>query len=53
MTASAATTTPLTAPRSAWGNKSVDRVIVPAFLFWKDPAADLARYGEDVIAQVG
>ncbi len=37
---------------AALADLGVDRVIVPAFLFWKDPAADLARYGEDVIAQV-
>ncbi len=30
----------------------VDRVIVPSFLFWKDTAAALERYGEDVISQV-
>lgn len=29
----------------------VDRVMVPAFAFWGDPAADLARYGDEVIAQ--
>jgi probable F420-dependent oxidoreductase len=28
----------------------VARVIVPAFLFYKDPAGSLARYGEEVIA---
>jgi probable F420-dependent oxidoreductase len=28
----------------------VSRVIVPSFLFYKDPEASLARYGEDVIA---
>ena len=30
----------------------VDRVIVPSFAFFADPAADLARYGEEVIARV-
>jgi len=29
----------------------VDRVVVPAFLFWQDPDASLARYGEEVIAR--
>lgn len=29
----------------------VDRVILPSFLFWGNPAEDLARYGEDVIAK--
>jgi probable F420-dependent oxidoreductase len=28
----------------------VDRVVVPAFLFWGDPEEDLARYGDEVIA---
>lgn len=28
-----------------------DRVVVPAFLFWNDPAESLARYGEEVIAR--
>jgi len=27
----------------------VERVVVPAFLFWKDPAASLAAYGAEVI----
>ncbi|CAB4870434.1 unannotated protein [freshwater metagenome] len=27
------------------------RVIVPSFLFWKDPEESLARFGEDVIAR--
>lgn len=38
---------------AALAELGVDRVVVPAFLFWRDPAADLARYGTDVIAQVG
>ena len=29
----------------------VDRVIVPSFVFWGNPAEDLARYGEEVIAK--
>jgi probable F420-dependent oxidoreductase len=29
----------------------VDRVIVPAFAFWDDPATELARYGDEVIAR--
>jgi probable F420-dependent oxidoreductase len=29
----------------------VDRVIVPSFVFWGNPAEDLARYGEEVIAE--
>jgi len=29
----------------------VDRVVIPAFLLWKDPAEALARYGDDVIAR--
>ena len=37
----------------ALADLGVDRVIVPAFAFWRDPAADLARYGDDVIARVG
>ena len=28
----------------------VDRVIVPSFLFWANPAEELARYGDEVIA---
>lgn len=31
----------------------VSRVIVPAFLFWDDTEAALARYGEEVIAPAG
>jgi probable F420-dependent oxidoreductase len=29
------------------------RVIVPAFLFWNDPAGSLGRYGEEVISKAG
>lgn len=29
----------------------VSRVVVPSYLFWSDPATELARYGEEVIAQ--
>ncbi len=28
----------------------VDRVVVPSFVFWGNPAEDLAHYGEEVIA---
>jgi len=30
----------------------VDRIVVPAFLFWKDTADALARFGDEVIARV-
>lgn len=30
-----------------------DRVMLPAFLFYSDAAADLARYGEEIIAKAG
>lgn len=29
----------------------VERVVLPSFLFWGNPTEDLARYGEEVIAQ--
>ena len=29
----------------------VDRVIVPSFVFWRNPAEDLDRYAQDVIAR--
>lgn len=29
----------------------VDRVVVPSFMFFRDPEASLARYGEEVIAR--
>jgi probable F420-dependent oxidoreductase len=35
----------------ALADLGVDRVIIPAFVFWRDPAGDLARYGDDVIAR--
>jgi hypothetical protein len=28
------------------------RIIVPGFLFYRDPVGSLARYGEDVISKV-
>lgn len=37
----------------ALGALGVRRVVVPAQLFFKDPAEGLARYGTDVIAQAG
>ena len=30
----------------------VDRIVVPSFLFWKDTADSLARFGDEVIARV-
>jgi len=36
----------------ALADLGVHRVILPAFLFWNDPAASLGQYGEDVIAKV-
>ena len=35
----------------ALADLGVDRVIVPAFAFWGDPATELARYGDEVIAR--
>ena len=35
----------------ALADLGVHRVIVPSFLFWKDPEASLARYGDEVIAK--
>lgn len=35
----------------ALADLGVHRVILPAFLFWGDPEADLARYGDEVIAR--
>ena len=35
----------------ALADLGVDRVVVPAFLFWNDPAASLAAFGEQVIAK--
>ena len=37
----------------ALADLGVHRVILPAFLFWNDPAASLGQYGEDVISKVG
>lgn len=37
---------------AALADLGVDRVILPSFIFWRDPETDLARYGEDVIARV-
>ena len=31
----------------------VDRIVLPSFLFWNDPAESLGRYGEDIIAKAG
>ncbi len=36
----------------AMSELGVDRIVVPSFLFWKDTAAALARYGDEVIARV-
>lgn len=35
---------------AALASLGVDRVMVPAILFWKDTAAGLARYGDEVIS---
>jgi len=35
----------------ALADLGVDRVIVPSFLFWRDSATTLARYGDEVIAR--
>ncbi len=35
---------------AALAELGVDRVILPAFLFSKNPTEDLARYGDEVIA---
>ncbi len=37
----------------ALADLGVTRVMIPAFMFWGDTAAGLARYGEDVIAKAG
>jgi probable F420-dependent oxidoreductase len=29
-----------------------DRLVVPSFLFWRDPAGELARYADEIIANV-
>ena len=36
----------------ALADLGVARVVVPAFLFWGNPAESLARYAEEVIAKV-
>lgn len=36
----------------ALADVGVDRVVVPAFAFWGNPADDLKRYADEVIAQV-
>jgi hypothetical protein len=36
----------------ALGALGVDRIVVPSFLFWKDTAASLAQFGDEVIARV-
>lgn len=38
---------------AALSDLGVARVILPAFLFYRDPEAALARYGEEVIARAG
>ena len=30
--------------------KGVTRLVVPGFLFWRDPEESLARFGEEVVA---
>ncbi len=37
---------------SALAELGVTRIMLPALLFWRDPAEALARYGEEVIARV-
>ncbi len=37
---------------AALAEMGVERIVVPAFLFWNDTADALARYGEEVIARV-
>jgi probable F420-dependent oxidoreductase len=37
----------------ALADLGTDRVILPAFVFARDPAASLARYGDEVIARAG
>ena len=37
---------------AALAELGVDRIVVPSFLFWKDTAAALATYGDEVIARV-
>ena len=35
---------------AALAAKGVSRVIVPSFLFWRDPEGSLAAFGESVVA---
>jgi len=35
----------------ALSKMGTDRIIVPSYLFWKDPEGALARYGVEVIAE--
>ncbi len=37
---------------AALAELGVDRIVVPSFLFWKDTAAALAAYGDEVIDRV-
>jgi alkanesulfonate monooxygenase SsuD/methylene tetrahydromethanopterin reductase-like flavin-dependent oxidoreductase (luciferase family) len=37
---------------AALAELGVDRIVVPSFLFWKDTAAALAAYGDEVVARV-
>ena len=37
---------------SALADIGTDRVLVPSFMFWRDPADELARYADEVIARV-
>jgi hypothetical protein len=37
----------------ALADLGTDRVIVPAFVFYRDPAGSLARYHDEVISRVG
>ncbi|MBT5904445.1 MAG: LLM class F420-dependent oxidoreductase, partial [Acidimicrobiaceae bacterium] len=38
------------AAAAALAAKGVSRVIVPSFLFWRDPEGSLAAFGESVVA---
>ena len=38
------------AAAEALAAKGVSRVVVPSFLFWRDPEASLAEFGERVVA---
>jgi alkanesulfonate monooxygenase SsuD/methylene tetrahydromethanopterin reductase-like flavin-dependent oxidoreductase (luciferase family) len=37
---------------AALAELGVDRIVIPSFLFWKDTAAALAAYGDEVIDRV-